>query len=102
MRALHAWTWLFAGVWTVHMAGFMYIFNGKRGMHHLIFPDFDDDEHMHAHEVGGWYLAIDTWLSAAVLTLPLVCCPAKSATLSKVSDEDVDEDPLLDGGGPSS
>ena len=84
VRGLHAWTWLFAGVWAVHMAGFMYIFNGKRGVHHLL---FEDEEHMHAEEVGGWYLAIDAWLSAAVLVLPLVCCPAKSANLSSVADE---------------
>ena len=46
------------------------------------------------HQVGGWYLAVDAWLSAAVLVLPLLCCPAKSAELSSVAIADDDGDPL--------
>jgi len=46
--------------------------------------------------VGGWYLAVDAWLSAAVLVLPLLCCPAKSAELSSVAVADDDGDPLLE------
>jgi hypothetical protein len=94
VRGVHAWTWLFTGVWGIHMAAFMYVFNGKRGVHHLWLGE--DTDSMHAVEVGGWYLAIDAWLSAAVLTLPLVCCPARSAKLSAVADEDDDDDPLLE------
>ena len=48
------------------------------------------------HQVGGWYLAVDAWLSAAVLVLPLLCCPAKSAELSSVAVADDDGDPLLE------
>uniref|UniRef100_A0A7S3T119 Uncharacterized protein n=1 Tax=Emiliania huxleyi TaxID=2903 RepID=A0A7S3T119_EMIHU len=94
VRGLHAFWWLFAGVWAVHMAAFMYVFKGKRGVHHLWLGE--DTDAMHAHEVGGWYLAVDAWLSAAVLVLPLLCCPAKSAELSSVAVADDDGDPLLE------
>mmetsp|Transcript_36868 Transcript_36868/g.118210 ORF Transcript_36868/g.118210 Transcript_36868/m.118210 type:complete len:85 (+) Transcript_36868:132-386(+) len=76
------------------MAAFMYVFKGKRGVHHLWLGE--DTDAMHAHEVGGWYLAVDAWLSAAVLVLPLLCCPAKSAELSSVAVADDDGDPLLE------
>jgi len=36
VRGLHAYWWLFAGVWAVHMAAFMYVFKGKRGLLHTV------------------------------------------------------------------
>lgn len=38
VRAFHAFVWLLNGVWWAHMGYFLYIFPGKRGLHHLLAP----------------------------------------------------------------
>ena len=90
-RAVHAFAWVLTGVWGVHMAAFLYIFNGKRGIHQLLYGDLFG--HHHATEVGGFYLAIDIWVSAAALGAMLP--PPKAKVAAKLLPPDEEEGLLV-------
>ena len=55
--------WLLNGLWLYHMAYFMYVLPGRRGLHHLLWPTED------AEEAIAVYLAIDGWLAVIIVAL---------------------------------
>mmetsp|Transcript_63563 Transcript_63563/g.105704 ORF Transcript_63563/g.105704 Transcript_63563/m.105704 type:complete len:309 (+) Transcript_63563:224-1150(+) len=61
LRLLCATLWLLNGLWLYHMAFFLYLLPGRRGLHHLLWPSADVDESIVV------YLAIDSWLAVLIV-----------------------------------
>jgi len=86
LRVLHAVCWIVNGVWLILMAVLMYLWPGRRGLHHLVYSNEDPGE---ATSV---YFALTLLISAlAVACLTLRERRAEPASQSAAELRDADE-----------
>jgi len=60
-RLLHASLWLWNGLWLVLMAVMLYLWEGRRGLHHLWWPSTE------ANEANSVYLALCVWMTVVIV-----------------------------------